>query len=371
MNLTREIKEFAYDIGFCKIGVTPARDFTDYLDEVRSRPEYGFMQNDQRMMGAAYLTRTMPEARSVIVLAHNFAQNAFPEELTRMIGRIYLARCYNPPPRRLNGSRLAIMRDFLAKSGLTVGPDSFFFPGRWAARQAGVADGGRNNFAYVDGAGSFNVLCWFFVAEELEYDSPTLDSKCPPNCRACVDACPTGALQPFRLTPAKCIAFANWMTQERMGREIRVEPALREKLGIRVHGCDFCQEACPRNHHVLSAKLPADPYLVIIARDFTLPRLLEASDEFMRLRVTPIMYNYIFEKKYFQRNAAYALGNQGDPDSVTCLSGALNDPDSLVRGASAWALGRIGGVKARAALERALVTETDADAREEIESAID
>jgi epoxyqueuosine reductase len=94
-----------------------------------------------------------------------------------------------------------------------------------------------------------------------------------------------------------------------------------------------------------------------LAEEFSLPKMLEMSDHFYEKTVRPIMYNYINDKKYFQRNAAIALGNTGDPDHIPLLNQAMEDPEELVRGYAAWALGRIGGSKARAVLESRLKRE--------------
>jgi epoxyqueuosine reductase len=87
--------------------------------------------------------------------------------------------------------------------------------------------------------------------------------------------------------------------------------------------------------------LPQEPFLVQLAEDFSLPKMLEMSDQFYEKTVRPIMYNYISDKKYFQRNAAIALGNIGDPEYVSVLARAMESPEELVRGYAAWALGRI------------------------------
>ena len=82
------------------------------------------------------------------------------------------------------------------------------------------------------------------------------------------------------------------------------------------------------------------------------------------------MYNYIHEKKYFQRNAAIAIGNSREPEFIPDLAKAMEDIEGLVRGYAAWALGRIGGNRARKILESKLSGETDEFARSEIQSAL-
>jgi epoxyqueuosine reductase len=55
---------------------------------------------------------------------------------------------------------------------------------------------------------------------------------------------------------------------------------------------------------------------------------------------------------------------------VPSLVEALADPEPLVRGHAGWALGRLGGSSARAAIERARRSEPDPAARTELEAAL-
>jgi epoxyqueuosine reductase len=88
-------------------------------------------------------------------------------------------------------------------------------------------------------------------------------------------------------------------------------------------------------------------------------------------KVWPLLYYIRKEnRKLWQRNAAVALGNQGDPETVPVLISALEDPESLVRGHVAWALGKFGGKKARAALEKRMALEEDGGVRKAIEEAL-
>ena len=57
------------------------------------------------------------------------------------------------------------------------------------------------------------------------------------------------------------------------------------------------------------------------------------------------------------RNAAIVLGNLLSPDSIPALEKGLNDPEILVRAASAWALGRYSGDESNAAIRKRLEIE--------------
>ena len=373
MSITGDVKAFALDIGYSKVGITSADSFLDHIEEVRSRGEfYDFYVADPRqLLKGAEPMKTMPSARSIVSLAWDYARIDFPEPLLGKVGRVYQARCYNAPPDRINGARYQLMLDFLKKMGCEVGR-GMLVPERRAGARAGVTTFGGNNFAYTGKSGSFILLSSIIVDKELEYDAPTYKVKCPKDCTACMDACPTKAIyEPLKLNPRRCLAFNAFWTQD--GRPLvtsHIPLEIREKMGTRVHGCDVCQEACPRNAAKLEAKYPEDPFLVQLAKEFSLPKMLEMTDEFYQKTIHPIMYNYIKDKKYLRRNAAIALGNTGDPDHIPVLAKAMEDSEDLVRGYSAWALGRIGGEKARSILESSLKREASSSVSGEIEAAL-
>ncbi len=64
-------------------------------------------------------------------------------------------------------------------------------------------------------------------------------------------------------------------------------------------------------------------------------------------------------------------GTNPSPAALPALVHGLHDPEPLVRGAAAWALGRCVEVDARTALEQRLSGEPDPQVREEIHQALD
>jgi epoxyqueuosine reductase len=371
MSLTQDIKEFALDIGYNNAGITSSDDFWDHIEEVQSRGAiYDFYVEDPRQfLKGAQPKKTMPSARSIISMVWDYSQKAFPESLLGKIGRIYLARCYNAPRHRINGARYQLMLDFLKKMGCEIGT-GIFVPERRTAARAGVTTFGKNNFAYAKKTGSFILLNSIVVDKELEYDTPTYDIKCPKDCTACMDACPTGAIyEPLKLDPRRCIAFNAWWTQD--GRPCvtsYIPPEIREN-GNACPRVRCLPRGMPSQLGKTESKVAGRPFLVQLAREFTLPKMLEMSDQFYEKTVRSIMYNYINDKKYFQRNAAIALGNTGDPDHIPILDRAMENPEALIRGYAAWALGRIGGRKAESVLESRLKQEDSKYVKTEIEAA--
>jgi epoxyqueuosine reductase len=78
----------------------------------------------------------------------------------------------------------------------------------------------------------------------------------------------------------------------------------------------------------------------------------------------------------FARNVCVAMGNwlagegRPDPTALQLLVHALSDPEPLVRGHAAWALGRMEGTAVRSSLEAASSSEDDLWVREELALAL-
>jgi epoxyqueuosine reductase len=156
---------------------------------------------------------------------------------------------------------------------------------------------------------------------------------------------------------------------------------LRPLIGNHIFGCDVCQEVCPVNMRV-EARLRAAGRLggareplafrphAGVGSSPALIDLLALDDEGFRaqFRRSPIKRA---KRRGLLRNVCVALGNIGDPAAVPALAHALGDHEPLVRGHAAWALGRLGGALARAALLDAAAREQEPTVRAEIACALD
>jgi epoxyqueuosine reductase len=228
----------------------------------------------------------------------------------------------------------------------------------------------------------------FFLGEILtdaefdEYDSAARATMCG-TCTRCLRACPTNAFpQPHVLDARRCISY---LTIEHKGW---IERDLRPLMGNWVFGCDVCQDVCPfqrfnnrtvldtgsqfsilstqsQNTHVQAAELRTE------TRELrTIPPLSDLltmnSDDFARVYAgTPVGR---IGRERLVRNACVAAGNGGIGAHLPLLTRLLEDDSALVRGHAAWALRRIGGDDAQAAVAAAARREHDELAQAEMVS---
>jgi epoxyqueuosine reductase len=181
---------------------------------------------------------------------------------------------------------------------------------------------------------------WFFLGEiycdlPLAPDAP-IESHCG-TCRACLDACPTGAfIGPYQLDARRCISY---LTIELKGS---IPEDLRPLMGNRIYGCDDCQLACPWNRFCpttqeadFSPRHGLDPPRCSNCFAWTETTFND------RLAGSPI--RRIGHERWL-RNIAIALGNAApSPEAKAALLTRQDHPSALVREHVTWALSRYPG----------------------------
>ncbi|RMG97080.1 MAG: tRNA epoxyqueuosine(34) reductase QueG [Deltaproteobacteria bacterium] len=131
---------------------------------------------------------------------------------------------------------------------------------RALAALAGIGRLGKSGMLIVPGLGTYVVIGVILTTAEVsERERPYAREAfdvCG-RCTACLDACPTKAFDgPGRLDARRCIAY---LTIEHRGP---IDPDLAVRMGVRVAGCDVCQEVCPHNTGPATApRAPEHAYL--------------------------------------------------------------------------------------------------------------
>jgi epoxyqueuosine reductase len=221
---------------------------------------------------------------------------------------------------------------------------------RQLAERAGMAFLGKNTLAIVPGVGSYFHLAVLVVDVSLPATATAPVPDGCGRCRACQDACPTGALDAaHRIDARRCVSY---LTIEHEGI---VPRELRRGIGTRVFGCDDCQSVCPYNRS--ATVLPADPELepAEFWQEPELASLLNLTATGYRRHVRRTALQRV-TRAQLARNAVIALGNSGALAAVPLLAEVLaGERPLVVQIHAAWALGELwrrhGHEEARVALE--------------------
>jgi len=277
-----------------------------------------------------------PQARSIIMLAMNYAPPGDPLEVLKRPDRAAISvyarnRDYHDV---IKGRLKEIAGKLAAASGadVKVFVDTAPVMEKPLAEAAGLGWQGKHTNLVSRDLGSWFFIGSIFTTAELEADAPEID-HCG-SCRACLESCPTDAFPaPYRLDARRCISY---LTIEHKGP---IPHEFRAAMGNRIYGCDDCLAACPWNKF---AKTASEAKL--IARDdLKEPRLaglLELDDAGFRALFSGSPIKRIGRDR-FVRNCLIAAGNSGDRELVAICRALLADGSPLVRGAAVWALSRL------------------------------
>jgi epoxyqueuosine reductase len=298
--------------------------------------------------------RVLAGARSVVACALNYLQGPGVEGPTG-VARYAWGEDYHsimePRLRALADTIERVSPGSLARAYVDTGP----LLERDLAARAGLGWIGKNTMLLHPDLGSFFFIGTVLTTAELAADAP-LPDRCG-SCTRCLDACPTAAfVDPYVLDARRCVAY---LTIEHRGP---IPAELRPSVGTWAFGCDVCQDVCPWNRRApVTGEAAFQPRVHPPLAELLLLDEAAYRDHF---RGSPLKRA---RREGLARNAAVALGNRGSAKDVPALAEALGHADPTIRGHAAWALGRIGGAGARAALLAARVREADAGALEEIE----
>lgn len=254
---TAFIKAEAERLGFLACGISRAEFLSDdaprldyYLRNNRNG-QMKWMENhyDKRLDP----TKLVPGAKSVVSLLYNY----FPEkEVTEKqqedsykLSKYAYGRDYHFVIRDLLREFLHNIREEIGHVEGRVFVDSApVLEKAWAVR-GGLGWRGKNALVLTKLKGSFHFIAELIIDLDLNYDSRVAD-HCG-TCTACIDACPTEALdEPYQINASKCISYFTIELRD------EIPESMRGMFEDWMFGCDICQDVCPWNRFATPHKQP-------------------------------------------------------------------------------------------------------------------
>ena len=244
--LSAQIKKTAITAGFHKVGIAAARPLEKsmYLEEWLGLKKHGTMYwMEMKLEKRLDVTKLYPDAKSVISVAHNYYTNHqhANDRNKGKISRYAWGKDYHKIIKKKLKHLLKEIRMLDSSIDGRIFVDTPPIQDKLWAQEAGIGWQGKNTNIITREIGSWIFLGEIVINKELEYDQPATDF-CG-SCNACIDACPTQALEPYQLDAIKCLSY---LTIEFWDQPIPKE--FESKMHNWIFGCDICQDVCPWNN---------------------------------------------------------------------------------------------------------------------------
>jgi len=287
-NLSVLIKDKAHELGFDLCGIAQSRPLKEREAILKNWCSEG-MNSDMAYLQRDIEKRSNPEflvpgAKSLIVTGLSYYSDKRQKEPgVPVLSRYAFGESYHTVIKRKLEKLMSFIKIISPEiQGRSYVDSAPLLEKAWAV-EAGLGWQGRHSIVINRKIGSFFFIGTLILDIELEYDKPYNEDYCG-NCRACIELCPTGAINDNHTIDArKCIAN---LTIENRGP---IPEEILQKIEGRVYGCDRCQEVCPWNKDAKPNIIP----------EFDLPAEIEmmtkedwlnlSRDQFKRLfKGTPI-----------------------------------------------------------------------------------
>ncbi|MFC1745232.1 tRNA epoxyqueuosine(34) reductase QueG [Candidatus Riflebacteria bacterium] len=241
----QKLRAILFELGFESIKITDSNppDYLEFFNQWLTNNYHGSMDWMEKHREIRLdVQKLLPGTKSLIFVSKNYFKKINPDSHSKQryvkIARYALGKDYHHLIKRRLKKGVELLKTEYPRANFRICVDTAPLLEKIWAMKSGLGFMGKNTNLIQKENGS-----WFFIGALLSDkifppDRPEL-SHCG-KCRACLDACPTGAFPaPYVLDARKCISY---LTIEHKGDFNR-----DTDLSGWLFGCDICQEVCPFN----------------------------------------------------------------------------------------------------------------------------
>lgn len=244
--LFSSIKQEALRLGLSACGISSATHLEqeeEYVEQWLREGKHGEMSWMERNKDKRYdPSKLVPGAKSVITVLDNYKTDRKPDtgENYKISSYAY-GKDYHIVLKDKLHRLLAFIEEKTGKRKARVFVDSAPVLDRAWAHRSGLGFIGKNTMLINRTGGSYFFIGHIILDLELSDEKNIAEKNFCGSCTLCIKACPTQALEPFKLDARKCISY---LTIE---HKSEIPEKFKGKMDNWIFGCDICQDVCPWN----------------------------------------------------------------------------------------------------------------------------
>ncbi|MFX0055268.1 MAG: epoxyqueuosine reductase [Candidatus Hermodarchaeota archaeon] len=239
--LTESLKELALGSGFADVGITTPERVSDLY--------YGWVGKIRKMKTPS---EELESARSVIIMTQEIWDDSFSLSIYPQDWKGYGMHPENEQFEsyyigyEVMRRKAQLIVDYLKDNGFEA-LISFEIPCKTTAVRCGLGAQGKNTLLVTPNLGPRVMLVSVLTSAELEVDEPFEEDLCG-DCEKCITACPTRAIEPYRLSIHRCMTYS---AESPCSPDVHADVRKLEKKLVRrptknsFIDCSICINVCP------------------------------------------------------------------------------------------------------------------------------
>jgi epoxyqueuosine reductase QueG len=243
MTLTEDLKKKAVEVGFATVGVS-SPDLLHGLPHGKVWNIYPLRSPEEELA----------HVKSVILMGYHVWDKAFNIQVdsarlsdqgfnkNMVENRVESYQLYY----EVMKNKAWVIVDYLARRGFESKP-SLSIPLKTSAVRCGLGCQGKNTLLITPNYGPMVRLISVLTSAELELDEPFKEDLCR-DCQKCVAACPTKALEPYKLKINRCMTYS---AENSSATDVDSDVTELERKLVQTPTpcsyieCTICVDACP------------------------------------------------------------------------------------------------------------------------------